>query len=63
LTGSISPQRFKPKVRRLEIVKQPNLVEEHEPTLCGALECLEPCDALSLEEALGILRPEGPCRS
>jgi len=58
LSGAISAERFEPKARRLEIVERTDLVEECEPALRGALECLESCDPLTLEEALRILRPE-----
>lgn len=60
LSGAISPECFEPKAWRLEIVKRTDLVEECEPTLRGALECLEPCDSLTLEESLRLLRPEVP---
>ncbi len=58
LPGAISAECFEPKARRLEIVKRTDLVEECEPALRGALECLEPRDPLTLEESLRSFDPK-----
>ncbi len=58
LACPISPQSFEPKARRLEIIERSNLVQERKTTLGCAFECLEPCNTLTLEEALRLLRPE-----